>query len=187
MVDHKDRENEGDLMIATEHINSQKINFLLKEARGLICLALSSQQVYQLKLPMIKSPDHSSHLNHAAFTFSIEAKNGISTGISAKERAHTILTAIHENASPQDIVCPGHVFPLAAKDGGVLVRPGHTEACVDLSILARLNPAGVICEVLNDEGDAAHNDYLSVFSEKFNIKIGAVEDLVAYRKGLQNK
>jgi 3,4-dihydroxy 2-butanone 4-phosphate synthase/GTP cyclohydrolase II len=182
MVDHKDRENEGDLMIAAEHVTAEKINFLIKEARGLICLTLNHLQVDQLKIPMMISEAHSTPMNHAAFTYSIEAARGITTGISARERAHTIITAIQPNAKPSDIVSPGHVFPLKAVPGGVLARAGHTEASVDLAALAGLNPSAVLCEILDDEGDAGINEYLQRFSKKFSIKIGAVDDLVAYRK-----
>lgn len=187
LVDDKDRENEGDLMVAAQFIDAAKINFMSKEARGLICLALTAQQVDQLRLPMLKSELHASTHNHAAFTFSIEACQGITTGISAQERAHTIQTAINEKASAADIVCPGHVFPLKAKDGGVLERAGHTEASIDLARLNQLNPASVICEVLDDEGAAAKGSYLNKFSEKFNIKIGTIADLIKYRNEVREK
>lgn len=185
LIDDQDRENEGDLMIAAEFVDAPKINFMLKEARGLICLSLTSQQVEQLQLPMLKSDLHKSSRNHAAFTFSIEASRGVTTGISAKERAYTIQTAIKKTASAADIVCPGHVFPLMAKDGGVLERAGHTEASIDLARLCKLNESSLICEVLDDEGEAASRDYLKTFSEKFNIKIGTVADLIQYRKAIQ--
>lgn len=187
LVDDKDRENEGDIMIAAEFIDSTKINFMTREARGMICLALTSKQVDQLQLPMLKSALHISHNNHAAFTYSIEASHGITTGISTKERAHTIQTAIRDNAMIADIVCPGHVFPLKAIDGGVLVRAGHTEAGVDLAKLSNLNASSVICEILDDEGAAAKGDYLKIFSERFNIKIGTIEDLIKYRKKMQKQ
>lgn len=182
MVDHKDRENEGDLMCAAEFVTPEKINFLLREARGLICLTLTHLQVGQLRLPMMRSTVHASHQHHAAFTYSIEAAQGVTTGISARERAHTILTAIQRTATPTDIVSPGHVFPLQAVPGGVLTRAGHTEASVDLAALAGLNPSAVLCEVLDENGEAAKNEFLKVFAEKFNIKIGSVEDLVNFRK-----
>ena len=185
LVDDKDRENEGDLMAAAEFIDAAKINFMAKEARGLICLALTSKQIDQLQLPMLKSDLHISQHNHAAFTYSIEARHGVTTGISSKERAHTIVTAISEKATLTDIVCPGHVFPLKAKDGGVLERAGHTEAAVDLAKLSKLNAASVICEILDDEGAAAKSVYLKKFSERFSIKIGTIEDLIKYRKAIQ--
>lgn len=185
MVDDADRENEGDLMLAAQFVSASEINFMMKEARGLICLTLTGEQVSRLQLPMLKSEVHSSSRNHAAFTFSIEASHGISTGISARERAHTIQTAINEKAVPTDVVCPGHVFPLRAADGGVLVRAGHTEASVDLARLSHLSHAGVICEILDDEGSAAQGEYLGRFADKFNIKIGTVADLIRYRKSVE--
>lgn len=185
LVDHSDRENEGDLMIAAEFANAENLNFLLKEARGMICLALTDLQTDRLRLPLMKSEVHSSHKNHAAFTYSIEAAQGITTGISARERAHTIQTAIKKDAVVADIVSPGHVFPLRAVPGGVLNRAGHTEASVDLAKLCNLNPAAVICEILDDKGEAAKNDYLSAFSKKFGIKVGTVGDLIHYRKQKQ--
>lgn len=185
LVDDKDRENEGDLMIAAEFIDAAKINFMTKEARGLICLAMTSKQINQLKLPMLKSELHQSNHNHAAFTFSIEASQGITTGISARERAHTIQTAIKETAVVTDIVCPGHVFPLKAKDGGVLERAGHTEACIDMAKICKLNAAGIVCEILDDEGAAATGPYLKNFSTRFNIRIGTIADLIQYRRAVQ--
>lgn len=185
LIDDQDRENEGDLMLAAEFTDAAKINFMFKEARGLICLALTSGQIQQLQLPMLKSDLHKSSRNHAAFTFSIEASQGVTTGISAKERAYTIQTAIKKTACAADIVCPGHVFPLMAKDGGVLERAGHTEASIDLAKICKLNESSIICEVLDDEGEAASHAYLKTFSEKFNIKIGTVADLIQYRKAAQ--
>lgn len=185
LVDHRERENEGDLMLAAEFATAENINFLLKEARGMICLTLTDLQTDRLRLPLMKSDIHTSHPNHAAFTYSIEAARGITTGISARERAHTIQTAIKKEAVVGDIVSPGHVFPLRAVPGGVLSRPGHTEASVDLAKLTGLNPAAVICEILDEEGEAAKSDYLAQFSEKFKIKIGTVSDLIQYRKQKQ--
>lgn len=187
LVDDENRENEGDLMLAAQFAESTHINFLMKEARGLICLAMSSEQVKRLQLPMLKSELHASNCNHAAFTFSIEASQGVKTGISARERAHTIQTAINPQAQVSDIVCPGHVFPLRAVDGGVLERAGHTEASVDLARLSGLNPAAVLCEVLDDEGSAARADYLQIFSEKYGIRIGTVQDLISYRQATEVK
>ena len=185
MIDDEDRENEGDLMVAAEFVNSEKVNFMSKEARGLNCLAMTTSQIEHLQLPLLMSEVHGAGHNHAAFTISIEARFGIKTGISARERAHTIQTAIKKNAKVTDIVCPGHVFPLKAKKGGVLERPGHTEAAVDLAQLSLLNASAVICEVLDDEGEAASGENLKNFSEKFKIKIGTIEDLIKYRKVLQ--
>lgn len=185
LVDDEQRENEGDLMVAAQFISAEKINFLSKEARGLIYLALTSQQTERLKLPLMRSELHSSSRHHAAFTYSIEASRGVGSGISAADRSHTISVAINQSSTSADIVCPGHVFPIVARDGGVLERAGHTEAAVDLSRLSGLNPAAVACEILDDNGASANRSYLSVFSEKFNIKIGTVADLINYRK--QNK
>ena len=184
LIDRQDRENEGDLMLAAEFINNEKLNFLLKEARGLVCLTLTSKQVQKLKLPMMKSQMHSSPNNHAAFTYSFEARKGITTGISVKERVISIKTAIHTHAQSEDIVTPGHVLALVGQDGGVLRREGHTEASLDLAMLAELNQSSIICEILDDEGEAADQNYLMFFSKKFNIKIGTVEDLVNFRKNL---
>lgn len=186
MVDNQHRENEGDLMIAAEFANAEKINFMLKEARGMICLAITAKQASQLELPFMKPTQNMVGRNHAAFTYSIEASHGVTTGISARERAHTIQTAINPSAKAGDLVCPGHVFPIVAQDGGVLVREGHTEASVDLANLAGLNPSALICEILNDEGDAANNANLMVFSEKYKIKIGSVDDLISFRKNMKS-
>ncbi|MGZ3691482.1 MAG: 3,4-dihydroxy-2-butanone-4-phosphate synthase, partial [Pseudobdellovibrio sp.] len=153
LIDHQDRENEGDLMLAAEFINAENLNFLLKEARGFVCLTLTTGQVQRLQLPLMKSAQHSSARNHAAFTYAFEAKNGITTGISARERAHSIQTAIKNSAQAQDIVTPGHVLALMGVQGGVLERAGHTEASLDLAQLSGLNPSAVICELLDEKGD----------------------------------
>jgi 3,4-dihydroxy 2-butanone 4-phosphate synthase/GTP cyclohydrolase II len=184
MVDNQKRENEGDLMLAAQFVDAAKINFMLREARGMICLAITEAQADQLQLPVMNSSSHNHNRTHAAFTFSIEATRGVTTGISARERAHTMLTAINAASGPQDVVCPGHVFPIVARNGGVLVRDGHTEAAVDLATLSKLTPAAVLCEILNDDGDAATNDFLKAFCEKFSIKIGSVDDLISFRKKL---
>jgi 3,4-dihydroxy 2-butanone 4-phosphate synthase/GTP cyclohydrolase II len=172
-------------MLPAEFVTAEKINFLLKEARGLICLTLTHLQVDRLGLSLMKSDNHGMHPHHAAFTFSIEAANGVTTGISARERAITIQTAIKREAKSTDVVSPGHVFPLRAAPGGVLARAGHTEASVDLAALAGLNPSAVICEVLDDNGEAAKSDYLSGFAQKHGIKIGTVEGLINFRKNCQ--
>jgi 3,4-dihydroxy 2-butanone 4-phosphate synthase/GTP cyclohydrolase II len=182
LVDDQNRENEGDLMMAAEFVEGRHLNFMLQEARGLICLCLSDEQVRRLALPLQFSEQHSGGKNHAAFTYSIEASQGVTTGISARERAHTIQTAIKTQARPSDICCPGHVLPLRALPGGVLERPGHTEASVDLAILSGLRPAAVLCEVLDGQGEAADRSYLAEFSARHAIKIGAVADLIAYRE-----
>lgn len=184
MVDSPNRENEGDLMLAAEHINGSKINFMLKEARGMICLALTEKQAKLLELPMMQSSKHGSERNHAAFTYSIEATKGVTTGISASERAHTMQTAISCTAKATDVVTPGHVFPIVAKNGGVLTREGHTEAGVDIASLCGLNKSAVLCEILDEEGNAASNSFLKWFAEKHRIRIGSVTDLVHYRKSV---
>lgn len=184
LIDDKDRENEGDLMVAAQFVNTEKINFMGRQAGGLIYLALTPTQVQKLKLPLMKSKEHSSALHHAAFTYSIEASSGVTTGISARDRAHTIKTAIAGDATCASIVCPGHVFPICAQEGGVLIRAGHTEAAVDLSILSKLIPATVACEILNEQGDSANAADLESFAKKFNIKIGTVADLIQYRKSI---
>ena len=179
LVDNKDRENEGDLVVPASKINAKKINFMAKHGRGLICLALTQEKVKKLKLPLMSYVNKSR--TQTAFTVSIEAKKGISTGISAYDRAKTIKVAINNNSSSKDIVSPGHVFPLVSKNGGVLVRAGHTEASVDISKLAKLNPSSVICEVMNEDGTMARYKDLVPFSKKHNLKIAKIEDLISFR------
>ncbi len=179
LVDDKDRENEGDLVIPGSKSNSKSINFMAKHGRGLICLALNKTQIERLQLPLMSSTNKSRM--QTAFTISIEARKGISTGISAYDRAKTIKIAINKNSTKKDIVSPGHVFPLVARPGGVLERAGHTEASVDISKLAKLNPSAVICEVMNEDGRMARLNDLQKFSVKHKIKIASIEDLIAYR------
>ena len=179
LVDDGDRENEGDLVIPGSKCNSKIINFMAKHGRGLICLALTKKQINNLKLPLM-SPINKSRMQ-TAFTISIEAKRGITTGISAQDRAKTIKTAINPKVKRSDIVSPGHVFPLAARNGGVLERAGHTEASVDISKLSNLNPSSVICEVMNEDGRMARLNDLFKFSKKHNIKLASIEDLISYR------
>ena len=179
LVDDKNRENEGDLIIPGSKCNSKNINFMAKHGRGLICLALTKKQIDTLKLPLM-SPNNKSRMQ-TAFTISIEAKKGITTGISVQDRAKTIKTAINPRAKKNDIVSPGHVFPLIAKNGGVLERAGHTEASVDISKLSNLNPSSVICEVMNEDGRMARLDDLYKFSKKHKIKLASIEDLISYR------
>tara|TARA_B100000700_G_scaffold276198_1_gene322586 strand:- start:1469 stop:2527 length:1059 start_codon:yes stop_codon:yes gene_type:complete len=179
LVDNKDRENEGDLVIPASKINAKKINFMAKHGRGLICLSLTQQKVKKLKLPLMSLVNKSR--TQTAFTVSIESKKGISTGISAQDRAKTIRVAIRPSSSKKDIVSPGHVFPLVAKNGGVLERAGHTEASVDISKLAKLNPSAVICEVMNEDGTMARYNDLIPFAKKHRLKIARIEDLISYR------
>ena len=183
LVDDEDRENEGDLCMAAEKVNPPAVNFMAKYGRGLICLSLQEEKADELQLPPMVSNNTSSF--GTAFTVSIEAKRGVTTGISAADRATTILTAIADEAKPDDLVRPGHIFPLRAKNGGVLVRTGQTEGSVDLARLAGLKPAGVICEVMNDDGTMARMPDLEVFAKKHNLKIVTIADLIKYR--LQNE
>ncbi len=180
LVDDEDRENEGDLVIPAQMATPDAINFMAKHGRGLICLALTRERVEQLKLPLMAR--HNESRLHTAFTVSIEARDGITTGISAPDRARSIAVAIDPARGPQDIVSPGHIFPLMARDGGVLVRTGHTEASVDIARLAGLIPAGVICEVMNDDGTMARRDDLIAFAQHHGLKVATIADLIAYRR-----
>jgi len=179
LVDDKNRENEGDLVVPGSKCNSRIINFMAKHGRGLICLALTKKQTDKLKLPLMSQINKSRM--QTAFTVSIEAKKGITTGISAFDRAKTINVAISPNSKKKDLVSPGHVFPLVSRNGGVLERAGHTEASVDISILSKLNPSSVICEVMNEDGRMARLEDLIKFSKKHRIKIASIADLIAYR------
>ncbi len=179
LVDDEDRENEGDLCMAAEKVTPEAINFMAKYGRGLICLSLTPERVEELKLPMMT--DENSSPYGTAFTISIEAKKGVTTGISAHDRARTILTAIDPKTRPEDLARPGHVFPLKAKPGGVLQRVGHTEGSVDLARLAGLIPAGVICEIMNDDGTMARVPELTEFAKRHNLKIVTIKDLIKYR------
>lgn len=180
VTDDEDRENEGDLVMAAQFATPEAINFMAKEGRGLICLSLTAQRCDQLGLRLMTAKNEAPL--ETAFTVSIEAAEGVTTGISAHDRAHTIQTAIDPDATPRDIVVPGHVFPLKAKDGGVLERTGHTEAAVDLSRLAGVSPAGVICEVMNEDGTMARVDDLVGYSRKHGLKMITIADLIAYRR-----
>ncbi len=180
LVDDEGRENEGDLVIPAQMATPEAINFMAKHGRGLICLALARERVEQLRLPLMAQQNLTRH--QTAFTVSIEAREGVSTGISAPDRAQTIAVAIDPRRGPDDIVSPGHVFPLVARDGGVLVRSGHTEAAVDLARLAGLNPSGVICEIMNDNGTMARREDLIAFAQLHGLKIGTIADLIAYRR-----
>ncbi len=179
IVDDEDRENEGDVMVAAEKVTPAIINFMARHACGLICLSLTEERVKELDLPLMVQNNTSPH--KTAFTISIEAKNGVTTGISAHDRAHTIQVAIDEKTTPDDLVRPGHIFPLMAKKGGTLVRVGHTEASVDLARLAGLKPAGVICEIMKEDGTMARMPDLEIFAEKHNLKIVTIADLIKYK------
>ncbi|MCB2015372.1 MAG: 3,4-dihydroxy-2-butanone-4-phosphate synthase [Sphingobium sp.] len=180
LVDDEDRENEGDLVIPAQMATPDAINFMATHGRGLICLALTKDRVDQLGLDLMSRANGTRH--ETAFTVSIEAREGVTTGISAADRARTVAVAIDSSKGRQDIVTPGHVFPLVAKDGGVLIRTGHTEAAVDVSRLAGLNPSGVICEIMKDDGTMARLDDLIPFAQKHRMKIGTIRDLIAYRR-----
>lgn len=180
LVDDEDRENEGDLIIPAQMATPDAINFMAKHGRGLICLALSRERVEQLRLPLMAQ--HNESRLQTAFTVSIEARDGITTGISASDRARTIAVAIDATKGPHDIVTPGHIFPLMARDGGVLVRTGHTEAAVDIARLAGLIPAGVICEIMNDDGSMARRSDLIAFAQRHGLKVATIADLIAYRR-----
>jgi len=180
LVDDEDRENEGDLVIPAQMATPDAINFMATHGRGLICLSLTQERVAQLGLHLMSA--HNGTRHQTAFTVSIEAREGVSTGISAADRARTVAVAIDASKGAQDLVTPGHVFPLVAQDGGVLVRAGHTEAAVDVARLAGLNPSGVICEVMNDDGTMARLDDLMAFARKHRLKIGTIRDLIAYRR-----
>ncbi|MGD0845361.1 MAG: bifunctional 3,4-dihydroxy-2-butanone-4-phosphate synthase/GTP cyclohydrolase II [Geobacteraceae bacterium] len=179
LVDDEDRENEGDLTMAAEMVSPEAINFMARYGRGLICLTMTAERCDQLNLPLMVSSNTSSF--GTAFTVSIEAKKGVTTGISAADRAHTILTAVADNARPEDLARPGHIFPLRAKKGGVLVRAGQTEGSVDLARMAGLKQAGVICEIMNEDGTMARMPQLKKFAKEHGIKICTIADLVAYR------
>ncbi len=179
LVDDEDRENEGDLAMAAEKVTPEAINFMAKHARGLICLSLHPDIVERLSLPLMVQDNRSRF--QTAFTVSIEAKNGVTTGISAADRAHTILTAVADDASPGDLIQPGHIFPLRARRGGVLFRAGQTEGSVDLARLAGLKPAGVICEIMNEDGTMARRPDLDGFAKKHGLSVVTIADTIAYR------
>ncbi|GAC1576484.1 MAG: 3,4-dihydroxy-2-butanone-4-phosphate synthase [Sphingomicrobium sp.] len=180
LVDAPDRENEGDIIIPAQFATPKQIAFMATQARGLICLALTSDRASELALAPMTQRNESGH--GTAFTISIEAREGVTTGISAQDRAHTIAVAIDPSKGANDVVSPGHVFPLVARPGGVLVRAGHTEAAVDISRLAGLSPSGVICEIMNDDGTMSRLPELIVFARKHGIHIGTIADLIAYRR-----
>ncbi len=181
LVDDEDRENEGDLCIIGEYADAKAINFMAKYGRGLICLALTRERTEALGLKLMERRNKSRH--QTAFTISIEAREGVTTGISAADRAHTIRTAINPQCADQDITTPGHVFPLVARDGGTLVRAGHTEAVVDIARAAgQRDPSGVICEIMKDDGDMARLPDLITFAKDYDLKIASIADLIAWRR-----
>jgi 3,4-dihydroxy 2-butanone 4-phosphate synthase/GTP cyclohydrolase II len=184
VCDDEDRENEGDLTMAAQFATPEAINFMAKEGRGLICLALTPERCEELGLDLMAAKNESPF--ETAFTVSIEARDGVTTGISAHDRAHTIAVAVDPTKGPDDIVSPGHVFPLVAKDGGVLVRAGHTEAAVDIARLAGLNPSGVICEIMAEDGTMARLPELVAFAQRHGLKVGTISDLIAYRRRHDN-
>ncbi len=179
LVDEEDRENEGDLVLASDHVTPEAINFMAKYGRGLICLTLTRERCERLQLPPMATRNGTKH--GTAFTVSIEAVEGVTTGISAADRARTVQAAVGRDAKPTDLVQPGHIFPLQAQDGGVLMRAGHTEAGCDLSGMAGLTPSAVICEVMNDDGTMARLPDLQVFAKEHGLKIGTIADLIQYR------
>ena len=181
LVDDEDRENEGDLTMAAQFVTPDAINFMATHGRGLICVTLNEDQVDRIKLPMMQPPGRSGPALGTAFTVSIEARRGVTTGISAADRAHTIRVAASPEAKPEDVVTPGHVFPLRARKGGVLVRTGQTEGSVDLARLADLTPAGVICEIMREDGMMARMPDLERFAEKHSLRILTIADLIQYR------
>ena len=180
LMDDEDRENEGDLVMAAEFVTPEHINFMAKHGRGLICLTLTPERCKQLRLPLMVSSNQTPFATN--FTVSIEAAQGVTTGISAADRATTVLAAISDQAGPDDIVMPGHIFPLMARPGGVLARAGHTEAACDLARLAGCQPFGVICEILNEDGSMARLPDLLPYAEQHQLKIGTIADLIAYRR-----
>jgi len=184
LIDHEDRENEGDLVIPAQMATPDAINFMATHGRGLICLALTSERVDQLGLELMSTNNSSRH--ETAFTISIEAREGVTTGISAHDRARTVAVAIDASKGPSDLATPGHVFPLRAKSGGVLVRAGHTEAAVDIARLAGLNSSGVICEIMNEDGTMARLPELISVAQRHGLKIGTISDLIAYRRRNDN-
>lgn len=184
LVDHEDRENEGDLVIPAQMATPEAINFMATHGRGLICLTLTGERIDALELPLMASQNSSRH--ETAFTVSIEAREGVTTGISAYDRARSVAVAIDPSKTGADIATPGHIFPLRAREGGVLVRSGHTEAAVDVARLAGLNPSGVICEIMKEDGTMARLPDLIAFGQLHGIKIGTISDLIAYRRRHDN-
>ncbi|MCB9228165.1 MAG: 3,4-dihydroxy-2-butanone-4-phosphate synthase [Deltaproteobacteria bacterium] len=181
MTDDEERENEGDLVLAASDVCPEKISFMAREGRGLICLSLEAKRIAELRLPMMRGPDHGTAPLETAFTVSIEARKGVTTGISAADRARTIQVAIDPASGPEDLVVPGHIFPLRARNGGVLERTGHTEGSVDLARLAGKHPSAVICEIMNDDGSMARKSELETFARRHQLPVLSIADLVTYR------
>ena len=179
LVDDEDRENEGDLVLAAEFVTPTAVNFMATHGKGLICLALEAKRVEELQLPMMTTSNRSPR--QTAFTVSIEAREGVTTGISSADRAHTIRTAVDPQSRPENLISPGHIFPLRAQDGGVLVRAGHTEGSVDLARLAGLKPAAVICEIMNEDGTMARLPDLKAFAAKHGLPIVSIREIIAHR------
>ena len=181
LVDDEGRENEGDLVLAADFVTPSAVNFMIKEARGLVCVSLTTEQVKRLQLPLMVNQANNFSPNKTAFTVSVEAAKGVSTGISVSDRSHTIRVVSNPNSTERDIISPGHVFPIRAQDGGVLKRAGHTEASVDFCRLAGLTPSAVICEITNGDGSMARTKELFEFASKHHFKIGTIEDLIEHR------
>lgn len=181
LVDDESRENEGDLVLSADFVTPEAVNFMIKEARGLVCVSLTTEQVQRLHLPLMVNQERNFSQNKTAFTVSVEAAHGVSTGISVSDRAHTIRVVSNPQSTKEDIISPGHIFPLRAQSGGVLKRAGHTEASVDFCRIAGLTPAAVICEITNGDGSMARTKELFRFAEKYNLKIGTIEDLIEHR------
>ena len=185
VTDNEDRENEGDLFFPAETITESQMALLIRECSGIVCLCLTAERVEQLALPMMAA--HNTSRFQTAFTVSVEAAHGVTTGVSAKDRVTTIRAAVAGDAGPEDLHCPGHVFPLKARPGGVLERAGHTEACVDLMLLAGFKPCGVLCELTNPDGTMARRPEIMAFSQKHGMPVLTVEDLIAYRNSRMRK
>ncbi len=184
LVDDESRENEGDLILAAEKVTPESINFMIQHGSGIICVALTEDQADRLDLPLIVPREQFKNQNVAAFTISIEAATGVTTGVSAADRTRTILVAANPNSKAEDLARPGHVFPLRARNGGVLERAGHTEGSVDLMRLAKLTPAGVLCELMNPDGSMARMPEIRAFAEKHQLVIVSIQDLITLRKSL---
>ncbi len=186
VTDHPDREDEGDFIMAAEKITSETMNFIIRHSSGIVCLSLQEKQLKQLNLPFMVAPHENTSLRGTPFTVSIDARKGITTGVSAADRMHTILAAIREDAKPDDLDKPGHIFPLCARAGGVLERPGHTEGAVDLAIMAGLKPAAVLCEVMNPDGTMTRGKQLEVFAKAHGLLIVSIDDMIDYRRFHEN-